>query len=121
MLDTPSMKVPSTALEDDHLDLVFRALGDRTRRSLLRRLREAPASVGELAEPFAMSLPAVSKHLRVLERAKLISREIDGRVHRCALSPSALASADEWLDAYRHFWSGSLDSLAKHLEDGGDE
>lgn len=111
------MKVASTAIDEERLDLVFRALGDRTRRSLLRRLREAPASVGELAAPFDMSLPAVSKHLRVLERANLISREVDGRVHRCALAPTALATADEWLDGYRHFWSGSLDSLAKHLED----
>jgi DNA-binding transcriptional ArsR family regulator len=105
--------------EEDRLDRVFRALGDRTRRALLRRLEAGPAMVTELAEPFAMSLPAVSKHLRVLEAASLIERQIDGRIHRCSLNPTPLAEANLWLDAYRAFWQDRLAALARHVE--GDE
>jgi DNA-binding transcriptional ArsR family regulator len=71
--------------------------------------------VTELAEPYAMSLPAVSKHLRVLERARLVSRRIDGRVHRCALDPEALGEVERWLRERREFWQDSLDALAAHL------
>ena len=81
--------VKSKNQSDDRLDLVFRALGDRTRRALLARLAEKPAMVTELAEPFAMSLPAVSRHIRVLERARLVVRKVDGRVHRCSLDLGA--------------------------------
>jgi DNA-binding transcriptional ArsR family regulator len=101
---------------DDRLDLVFHALADRTRRSLLARLTQGPAMVTELAKPFAMSLPAASKHLRVLERANLISRTIDGRVHRCNLAPGPLREAHEWLYEYRCFWTESLDALARYAE-----
>lgn len=98
------------------LDLVFRALGDRTRRALLARLAQAPAMVTELAEPFALSLPAVSRHIRVLERAQLIRRTVDGRVHHCALRPDPLRTVDEWLRDYRQFWDANLESLARYVE-----
>jgi DNA-binding transcriptional ArsR family regulator len=100
---------------DDRLDRLFRALGDRTRRSMLRRLARGPALVGELAEPFDMTLPAASKHLRVLERAGLVRRRIDGRNHRCSLDRRHLAEARRWLDHYQHFWDENLDSLAWHV------
>jgi DNA-binding transcriptional ArsR family regulator len=106
-------RVPS----DDQLDLVFGALADRTRRSLLSHLARAPANVSELAEPYAMSLPAISKHLRVLERAGLISRTLDGRARRCVLNPRALRDAERWLAHYRGFWSDKLDALARHVEE----
>jgi DNA-binding transcriptional ArsR family regulator len=102
--------------DDAHLDLVFRALGDATRRGILKRLADGPAIVSELAQPFAMSLPAVGKHLRVLERAGLVRRRIDGRVHRCSLSASPLHGADEWLKHYRQFWEQTLDGLSRHFE-----
>ena len=106
---------------DERLDRLFRALGDRTRRAMLRRLARAPATVGELAEPFAMTLPAASKHLRVLERAGLVSRRIDGRVHRCSLDSRQLSEVGRWLDYYRRFWDETLDSLARHVAaDAGD-
>jgi DNA-binding transcriptional ArsR family regulator len=101
---------------DDRLDLVFRALGDRTRRALLARLAEKPAMVTELAEPFAMSLPAVSRHIRVLERARLVVRKVDGRVHHCALDPAPLKTAEVWLNHYRQFWEGQLAALARYVE-----
>ncbi|MEM9193575.1 MAG: metalloregulator ArsR/SmtB family transcription factor [Myxococcota bacterium] len=100
---------------EDQLDLVFRALGDRTRRAILARLATEPANITELAEPFSMSLPAVSKHLRVLERAGLIARAIDGRVHRCSLNPKPLESAEGWIADYRGFWEGTLDALAEYV------
>jgi DNA-binding transcriptional ArsR family regulator len=102
---------------DDRLDLVFRALGDRTRRALLARLAAKPAMVTELAEPFDMSLPAVSRHIRVLERARLVVRTVDGRVHHCSLDPTPLKTVEAWLDHYRHFWEGQLEALARYLGD----
>ncbi len=99
-----------------HLDRVFRALGDQTRRALLARLAREPAMVTELADPFDLSLPAVSRHIRVLERAGLIHRTVNGRVHHCALDPEALRAADEWLRHYRQFWDLNLQSLARHVE-----
>lgn len=101
---------------DDRLDGVFRALADRTRRALLARLERSPASITELAEPFAMSLPAVSKHVRVLESAGLVTREVDGRVHRCSFDPAPLREADAWLAHYRGFWGETLDALADFVE-----
>jgi DNA-binding transcriptional ArsR family regulator len=115
--------MPSTARtqpsRERELDLLFRALGDRTRRALLARLAEKPAKVTDLAEPFAMSLPAVSRHIRVLERARLVVRNIDGRVHHCSLDPLPLEAVDAWLSRYRRFWAGNLDALARYVE--GDE
>jgi DNA-binding transcriptional ArsR family regulator len=96
---------------------VFRALGDRTRRAMLRRLARGPVMVTGLAEPFDMSLAAVSKHLKVLERAGLVSRSVDGRVHRCSLRGTALRDADAWLDHYRRFWASTLDALAEFVEE----
>jgi len=113
--------MPSSALKkissQDQLDRVFHALSDRTRRALLRRLEQGPAMVTELAAPFRMSLPAVSKHLRVLEAASLIERRIDGRIHRCSLQAAPLEAADRWLERYRVFWTGRLDALARFVED----
>jgi len=102
---------------DARLDGVFHALSDRTRRALLARLSEGPAKVTDLAAPFAMSLPAVSKHLRVLEGARLIERTVDGRVHRCSLAPEPLREAERWLDYYRGFWNERLDALARYVEE----
>jgi DNA-binding transcriptional ArsR family regulator len=102
---------------DDKLDAVFSALGDPTRRRILLRLAAGPASITELAEPFAMTLPAVSKHLRVLERAGLMRRERDGWYHRCYLEPGPLESAASFLARYRPFWESTLDELARYVED----
>ncbi len=99
------------------LDHVFAALADPTRRAILARLAEGEASVTELAEPFEMSLPAVSKHIKVLERAGLISRGRDAQFRPCRLEPKALKEAAGWLAFYRRFWDGSLDRLAAYLED----
>jgi DNA-binding transcriptional ArsR family regulator len=101
---------------DYQLDVVFRALAHRTRRALLARLAEGSRTITELAEPESMTLPAVSKHLKVLERAGLIVRDIDGRVHRCSLGPEPLRDVQQWLDHYRQFWDESLDSLARYVE-----
>lgn len=98
-----------------NLDNTFAALSDPTRRAILARLATGEATVGELAEPFDISLPAISRHLKVLESASLIENEREGKHRRCRLKPEALASATEWLDFHRRFWSGSLDKLAEHL------
>jgi len=99
-----------------NLDKTFAALADPTRRAILARLSDGHATVGELAEPFDMSLPAVSKHLKVLQQAGLIERRRDGRTQICAVQAAPLQDADEWLARYRAFWDGSLDSLAQFLE-----
>jgi DNA-binding transcriptional ArsR family regulator len=98
------------------LDQVFHALSDQTRRALLARLAQGPAMVSELARPFAMSLPAVSKHVRVLEAAQLVVRRVEGRVHWCSLAPSPLESAQTWIEGYRSFWEGALDALSRYVE-----
>jgi DNA-binding transcriptional ArsR family regulator len=105
---------------DDRLDDVFGALADRTRRSMVRRLARAPATVGELAAPFEMSLPAASKHVRVLEHAGLVKRTIAGREHHCELVRRRLRDANAWIARYTEMWEGTLDSLAKFAE-GEDE
>jgi DNA-binding transcriptional ArsR family regulator len=97
------------------LDSVFHALGDPTRRQMLRHLTAGERTVGELAEPFAMSLAAASKHIKALEQAGLIRREVRGRTHLCRLEPGPLASAHEWLGFYERFWSGRLDVLERLL------
>jgi DNA-binding transcriptional ArsR family regulator len=102
---------------EDRLDLVFRALADPTRRALLGSLARGPAKVTDLAGPFKMSLPAVSKHLKVLERAGLLVRAVDGRVHRCSLSAEPLWEAEQWLSSYRPFWEQTLDALARYVEE----
>ncbi|HKM63686.1 MAG TPA: metalloregulator ArsR/SmtB family transcription factor [Acidisphaera sp.] len=98
------------------LDQTFSALADPTRRTILARLAQGEATVGELAEPFAISLPAISRHLRVLEDASLIVRERQGQHRVCRLQPEPLANASEWLDAYRRFWSEAFDRLDAHLK-----
>jgi DNA-binding transcriptional ArsR family regulator len=103
-------------MQADHLSATFAALADPTRRAILARLAEGEASVGELAAPFAMSLPAVSKHLSVLERARLIRRRKDAQWRRCALRPEGLRAAGDWIGQYERFWTESLDRLADHLE-----
>ncbi len=93
------------------LDQVFHALGDSTRRQMLRELARGERTVGQLAEPFAMSLAAASKHVKALESAGLIRREVQGRTHVCHLEPGPLASAHEWLAHYERFWNQRLDVL----------
>ncbi|WP_421725486.1 ArsR/SmtB family transcription factor [Bauldia sp.] len=105
---------------DDRLDQVFHALADRTRRALLRRLTAGPAKITELAAPFAMSLPAVSKHVRVLERAGLVERAVSGRVHRCSFEAAALDDVEGWVAATRQFWTERLDSLAAYVAEDDD-
>ena len=97
------------------LDAVFQALGDPTRRAMLAGLREKECTVGELAAPFAMSLAAASKHIKVLERAGLVRRTVRGRTHVCRLDPAPLRSADAWLRRYERFWSERLDALEELL------
>jgi DNA-binding transcriptional ArsR family regulator len=111
----------SSVARDDTLDAVFSALGDPTRRRILIRLATGPASITELAEPFAMTLPAVSKHLRVLERAGLMRRVREGWYHRCYLVPKPLESAASFLARYRPFWEQTLDALAQYVEDRPDK
>ena len=93
------------------LDRVFMALADATRRQLVRMLAEQDRTVSELAEPFKMSLAAVSKHIKVLESAGIVARRVDGRVHTLALRPEALAGALDWIVIYRNFWQRRLDAL----------
>lgn len=101
---------------DSHtLDTIFHALGDATRRAMLGELADGERTVGELAEPFAMSLAAVSKHIKVLEAARLVRRDIRGRTHVCSLDPVPLMRADQWIGIYRRFWTGRLDTLEKIL------
>jgi DNA-binding transcriptional ArsR family regulator len=98
------------------LDLAFGALADKTRRAILRRLSAGDITVGELAEPFEMSRPAISKHLRVLERAGLVRTDREGRISRCTLNASALQEAASWMDEYRVFWEDRLEALARYAE-----
>jgi DNA-binding transcriptional ArsR family regulator len=102
--------------DDARLDRTFSALSDTTRRAILSRLRTGGLTVGEIAEPFDMSLAAVSKHVRVLEHAGLIRREVRGREHRCSLEPGPLEDASAWTERYRAFWEGRLDALAELLD-----
>ncbi len=103
------------------LDRVFSALSDPTRRAILARLAQGEASVGELAGPFNISAPAISKHLKVLENAGLLGRRIEGRVHRCALLPGPLLTASEWVDTYKNFWHTQFDALESFLEEFAEE
>lgn len=98
------------------LDAVFHALADGTRRRMLRSLGGRPHSVGELAAPFRISLAAASKHIKVLERAGLVTRQIRGRTHLCHLRPQALAEGQAWLQHYERFWNQRLDALEAVLE-----
>ena len=102
-------------MSPDRLSLTFSALADPTRRAILARLISGEVSVTELAEPFAMSLPAVSKHLKVLERAGLIKRSREAQWRPCRLVAGPLKDAADWLEHYRHFWEESLDRLDDYL------
>jgi DNA-binding transcriptional ArsR family regulator len=99
------------------LGSVFHALGDATRRRMLAELARGERTVGELADPFAMSLAAASKHIKVLEAAGLIRREIRWRTHACHLEPGPLARAHEWLGHYERFWNDRLDDLERLLRE----
>jgi DNA-binding transcriptional ArsR family regulator len=104
-------------LQAHQLDGIFHALGDATRRRMLRELVKGERTVGQLAEPFAISLAAASKHIKALENAGLIRREVKGRRHLCRLEPGPLASAHEWLGFYERFWTSRLDALERLLRE----
>lgn len=97
--------------EETRLDGTYAALAHPVRRDILARLREGPGTVTGLAEPFDLSLWAVSKHISVLEDAALLRRRVEGRVHHLTLEPAPLGDASAWLQAYREFWEGRLDAL----------
>ncbi|MEP7064421.1 MAG: metalloregulator ArsR/SmtB family transcription factor [Gemmatimonadota bacterium] len=104
-------------VEYPKLDLVFRALGDSTRRGMLRQLARREQTVSELAEPYRMSLASASKHVKALERAGLVRRTVRGRTHFCRLNPQPLAKADEWLRGYERLWDirlARLEELLRH-------
>ena len=103
------------------IDNVFSALGDPTRRAIVHRLHDGPATVGQLAEPFRVSRPAISKHLRVLERAGIVRRTKEGRMSRCELDATRLHDASEWLEQYRRFWERQLDRLGTYLDEHPEE
>ena len=97
------------------LDRTFAALSDPTRRAILNRLARGESTVTELAAPFSISLPAISRHLRVLEQAGLLSRRKAGRIHFCSLAAAPLHDATEWLTSYQRFWETRFDALASYL------
>ncbi|MGH6806978.1 MAG: ArsR/SmtB family transcription factor, partial [Ensifer adhaerens] len=104
-------------MPEDRLSTTLSALADPTRRAILARLSLGEASVGELAEPFEMSLPAVSKHLKVLERAGLISRGREAQWRPCRLEAAPLRDVNSWLDSYRRFWEEKFDRLDAYLQE----
>src|SRR6185503_7979179 len=104
-------------MSTDQLSTTFAALADPTRRAILARLLSGECSVGELAKPFDMSMPAVSKHLRVLERAGLIARRRDAQWRRCRIDASPLKKVADWTAHYRHLWEGRLDRLDDYLRE----
>ena len=110
------MSRAATTASDARLDAVFSALADPTRRRILLRLSRGEASITELAQPFEMTLPAVSKHLRVLERAGLVRRQREGWYHRCHLEAKPLRDAAAFIERWRPFWEQTLEQLAQHLE-----
>jgi DNA-binding transcriptional ArsR family regulator len=101
-----------TAKTDEQLDRLFSALADPSRRTILLKLAEGEATVGQVAAPLRMAAPSVSKHLKVLETAGLIQRRVEGRTHHLSLRPAALRTASEWLTYYRPFWEEGVDRLA---------
>ncbi len=102
--------------QSSSLDAVFSALGDPTRRAILAQLAQGESRVTDLAAPYSMSLPAVSKHLKVLEEAGLVAREKDGRVIRCRLDPQPLQGAADWIGQYQRFWEAQFDALGAFIE-----
>ena len=105
-----------TKKESENLDRVFHALADPTRRALLELLVKHGQTITELASPFKMTLAAVSKHIRVLETAGLIVRQVDGRIHRCTADLTSLKSASTFIDKYRRFWESQFDALDEYLK-----
>src|SRR4051812_42798894 len=105
----------------ENLDDVFIALADPTRRAIVAHLAKGDATVGELAAPFRISLPAISRHLKILEDAALITNERQGKHRRCHLQREALAGVAEWIDFQRNFWKGSFDRLDAHLKQSRDK
>lgn len=103
-------------IQSAELDLLFYALSDPTRRLMLKMLNDGTHTISALADPFKMSLAAVSKHVKILERAKLLRRKKIGRVHECTMNPAALKTAEECLQFYTEFWNHRLDLLAANLE-----
>jgi len=99
----------------DSLTTTFTALADPTRRAILGRLAHGSATVGELAKPFAISAPAISRHIKVLEQAKLIRREVEAQKRRCHLHLETLKQASEWMETYRRFWTERLDNMETYL------
>jgi len=104
------------SVKSRQLDGVFSALAHPTRRAILRRLARGEASVGEVAAPFPVSLPALSRHIRILERVGLVERRLDGRAHRLRLVAAPLRGAAGWMAEYAAFWSQQLDALARFFE-----
>ena len=109
------MITPQTAQPTPNLDPLFAALADPTRRAMVERLARGETTVGALAEPFDMSAPAVSRHLKVLERAGLVERRVAAQWRYCRLRPEGLKAIDDWMDAYRRFWNDAFDRLDDHL------
>ena len=103
-------------INSNQLDLLFYALSDPTRRQILQMIKEGTQTIGELADPFKMSLAAISKHIKILEKAKLLRREKIGRIHECSFNPGALEAAEECIKFYTNFWHEGLDQFAKELE-----
>ena len=100
---------------DQQLSQIFSALSDPTRRAMLKRLANEEMSVADLSIPFNMTKSAITKHLKVLEKSNLLSRTIDGRVHRCRLEPQPLAAISEWVSFYEKFWNKKFDALDAYL------
>ena len=104
-------------MNSEQLTSVFAALADPTRRAIVVRLASGEASAGELAEPFGISKPAISKHLKVLEKAQIIVRKKDAQWHRFQLKSDSLKIASDWIDQYRLFWEDQLDALSQYLKE----
>lgn len=103
-------------IQSTQLDLLFYALSDPTRRQILKMLNDGTRTITELAEPFKMSLAAISKHIKILEKAKLVNRKIVGRIHECSINPEALKTAEACIQFYTQFWDNQLDAFAESLE-----
>ncbi len=103
-------------IKSQELDQLFYALSDPTRRQILKMLNDGVHTIGGLSEPFKMSLAAISKHVKILEKAKLLNRKKLGRIHECSLNPEALKTAEECIQFYTQFWNERLDNLAYQLE-----
>lgn len=105
----------ATATDERRLDATFAALGNATRRAILTRLAQGPASVNDLAAPFDMQLPAISKHIKVLERAGLVERSRDAQYRPCALNPAPLAEVSSWTEQYRPIWEARFDRMDSYI------